>query len=126
MHELDEMLASDEVSTMPSGEMVAPVITCLMLDRPGWFPLNIPNEGQVADLPDGVTVESMCVADGKGVHGRDEVHLPAAMAECVHRVSAAQECTVEAAVTRRAATRCSRRCSSTRWRGGSTSTASGR
>jgi alpha-galactosidase len=99
VHELDEMLASDEVSTMPSGEMVAPVITCLMLDQPGWFPLNIPNEGQVADLPDGVTVESMCVADGKGVHGRDEVHLPVTMAECVHRVSAAQECTVEAAVT---------------------------
>ena len=97
--ELDEMLASDEVSTMPSGEMVAPVITCLMLDQPGWFPLNIPNAGQVADLPDGVTVESMCVADGKGVHGRDEVHLPVTLAECVRRVSAAQELTVEAAVT---------------------------
>ena len=36
------------VSSMPSGEMVAPVIQCLELDQPGWFPLNIPNEGQVA------------------------------------------------------------------------------
>src|SRR6476646_5214524 len=86
--DMEEMLAADEVSSMPSGEMVAPVIQCLELDQPGWFPLNIPNEGQVADLPEGVTVESICVADGKGVHGRDEVHLPAAMAECLHRVSA--------------------------------------
>ena len=56
--------------------MVAPVIQCFELDQAGWFPLNIPNHGQVADLPDDVTVESMCVADGKGVRGRDEVHLP--------------------------------------------------
>jgi alpha-galactosidase len=97
--DMEEMLASDEVSSMPSGEMVAPVIQCLELDQPGWFPLNIPNEGQVADLPEGVTVESICVADGKGVHGRDEVHLPPTVAECVHRVSASQELTVEAAVS---------------------------
>ena len=31
--------------------------------------------------------------------GRDEVRLPPAMAECLHRVSASQELTVEAAVT---------------------------
>jgi galacturan 1,4-alpha-galacturonidase len=97
--DMEEMLASDEVSSMPSGEMVAPVIQCLELDQPGWFPLNIPNEGQVADLPEGVTVESICVADGKGVHGRDEVRLPPTVAECVHRVSASQELTVEAAVS---------------------------
>jgi alpha-galactosidase len=96
--ELDELLASDEISAMPSGEMVAPVIQCLELDQAGWFPLNIPNEGQVADLPDGATVESICVVDGKGVRGRDEVVLPATVAELLHRVSAAQEATVDAAV----------------------------
>src|SRR4051794_33001817 len=48
---LDAMLASDTVDAMPSGEMVAPVMQCLLLDRPGRFPLNIPNDGQVADLP---------------------------------------------------------------------------
>ncbi len=47
-------------TTCPSGEMVAPVIMCHELDQPGWFPLNIPNRGQVADLPDDVVVERMC------------------------------------------------------------------
>ena len=84
---------------MPSGEMVAPVIQCLLLDRPGHFPLNTPNEGQVADLPLGATVESICIVDGGGVRGRDAVSLPAGMAECLRRVFAAQELTVDAAVT---------------------------
>jgi alpha-galactosidase len=95
----EEMLAADKVSSMPSGEMVAPVIQCRMLDQPGWFPLNIPNEGQVADLPIAVTVESICVADGNGARGRDAVRLPPAMAEHLRRVSVSQELTVEAAVT---------------------------
>jgi len=97
--ELDEMLSTSEVSRMPSGEMVAPMIRCRMLDQPGWFPLNIPNTGQVADLPLAVVVESMCVVDADGVRGRDEVTLPPAMAEQLRRVSASQELTVEAAVS---------------------------
>jgi alpha-galactosidase len=95
----EQMLAADEFSEMPSGEMVAPVIQCRITGREGWFPLNIPNDGQVGDLPDDVTVESMCVADAVGVRGRDEVALPPALAECLRRVSASQELTVEAAVT---------------------------
>ena len=63
---VDAMLSSDGVESLPSGEMVAPVIQCLLLDQPGRFPLNVPNEGQVADLPLGATVESMCVVSGSG------------------------------------------------------------
>lgn len=96
---LEATLASDRLESLPSGEMVAPVIQCLLLDRPGHFPLNIPNEGQVADLPLGAVVESVCVVDGGGVRGRDSVALPAGMAECLRRVSASQELTVDAAVT---------------------------
>ncbi len=96
--DFEKMLASDEVDTMPSGEMVAPVIRCLMEDQPGWFPLNIPNHGQVADLPDDVVVESMCIVDGNGVRGRDSATLPEAMADALRRVSVSQELTVEAAV----------------------------
>jgi alpha-galactosidase/6-phospho-beta-glucosidase family protein len=95
----EEMLAAHAVSSMPSGEMVAPMIQCRILDQPGWFPLNIPNEGQVADLPIAVTVESICVADGNGARGRDAVCLPPAMAEHLRRVSVSQELTVEAALT---------------------------
>ncbi len=96
---LDAMLASDSVESLPSGEMVAPVIQCLLLDQPGRFPLNVPNEGQVADLPLGAMVESMCIVDGGGVRGSEAVSLPAGMAECLRRVSASQELTVEAGVT---------------------------
>jgi alpha-galactosidase len=99
VHQLDELLAADRVDELPSGEMVAPVIMCLRENLPGWFPLNLPNHGQVADLPDDVVVESMCVADGAGIRGRDVVSLPAPMAETLHRVSAAQELTVEAGLT---------------------------
>lgn len=96
---LEAMLASDTVHTMPSGEMVAPVIQSFVLDQPGRFPLNIPNEGQVADLPLGAMVESMCIVDGGGVRGSEAVSLPAPMAEALRRVSTAQELTVDAAVS---------------------------
>lgn len=96
---LDALLASDTVDSMPSGEMVAPVIQCLLLDQPGRFPLNIPNEGQVADLPLGAMVEGMCIVDGGGVRGSEAVSLPAGMAEALRRVSASQELTVDAAVS---------------------------
>lgn len=96
---LEAMLASDTVDSMPSGEMVAPVIACLLLDQPGRFPLNVPNEGQVADLPLGAVVESMCIVDGGGVRGSEAVSLPTGVAEALRRVSAAQELTVDAAVS---------------------------
>jgi alpha-galactosidase/6-phospho-beta-glucosidase family protein len=96
--EFEEMLASSEVSRMPSGEMVAAIIQCRLLEQPGWFPLNLPNHGQVQDLPDEVVVESMGVVDAQGPRGRDEVSLPRALAAHLQRVAASQELSVEAAV----------------------------
>jgi len=97
--EVEAMMVADQVDPMPSGEMVVPVIQGLMFDRVGRFPLNVPNAGQVVDLPLGATVESMCVVDADGAHGRDEVSLPPPLAESVRRVGSSQELTVEAAVT---------------------------
>jgi alpha-galactosidase len=97
--ELDELLRAQELDDLPSGEMVAPVIMCHELDQPGWFPLNIPNRGQVADLPADVVVEGMSVVDGAGVRGRDVAHVPTVLADTLRRVSTAQELTVEAALT---------------------------
>ena len=93
------MLATDEVSQMPSGEMVAALLVCHREGRPGYFPLNSPNHGQVADLPPEVVVESMCVADADGVRGRDQAALPPLIAEWLRRVSTTQELVVEAGVT---------------------------
>jgi alpha-galactosidase len=84
---------------MPSGEMVAPIVDSFLRNKPRALPLNLPNTGQAPDLPTGVVVESMCTADGDGLRGRDEVRAPTVITEMVHRVVAAQEATVEAAVT---------------------------
>ena len=84
---------------MPSGEMVAPMIDSFLRDKPRHFPLNLPNAGQCPDLPADVVVESMCTADGDGLAGRDQAHAPAVLTECLRRVVASQEMTVEAAVT---------------------------
>jgi alpha-galactosidase len=97
--EFEAMLAAEAIDAMPSGELVAAVIQCMLTNTPGWFPLNLPNAGQVADLPPDVVVESICVVDADGARGRDEVTLPPEPAAIVQRVSRAQERTVEAALT---------------------------
>jgi alpha-galactosidase len=97
--DFEAMLVADAVDAMPSGELVAAVIQCKLTNTPGWFPLNLPNTGQVADLPRDIVVESMCVVDGSGARGRDTVTLPSEPAAIVQRVARAQECTVEAALT---------------------------
>jgi alpha-galactosidase len=97
--ELAKMRASNEVSTAPSGEMVAPMIDSFLRDRPHAFPLNLPNRGQAPDLPPDVVVETMCIADGQGLHPRDHARLPNVLAESVRRVAAAQEATVAAALS---------------------------
>ena len=87
------------VESMPSGEMVAPVIQCLLLDQPGRFPLNMPNDGQVADLPPARRSRACASSTATACAGATAVALPAPMAECLRRVSASQELTVEAAVS---------------------------
>jgi alpha-galactosidase len=95
---LEELRAQDEVPSMPSGEMVAPLIDSFLRDKPRPLPLNLPNVGQLPDLPPDVVVETMCLADANGLRGRDEPHAPAAPTEWLRRVIAAQEMTVAAAV----------------------------
>ena len=97
--DFEAMLASPEVSRMPSGEMVCGLIHHVLTGTPGEYPANIPNHGQVADLPPDVVVESICTVDGDGVRGRDVVTLPEPAVEQLRRVVAAQELTVEAALT---------------------------
>ena len=97
--ELDRMLADPEISRMPSGELVAAAIDSLLTDHPRHLPLNLPNAGQCPDLPEAAVVESICTVDGVGIRGRDRAVAPPVLAEQLRRVVAAQELTVEAAVT---------------------------
>ena len=98
---LDERLARDDVPDLPSGEMVAPLIDSFITGKARALPLNLPNAGQCPDLPPDVVVEAMCVADRSGVRGRDQASAPPYLAEQLRRVSAAQELTVEAALSGR-------------------------
>ena len=97
--EFEAVLASPEVSRMPSGEMVAGLIDSRMRDKPRHYPVNIANTGQCPDLPNDVVVESMCTIDAKGVRGRDRAVVPPLIADTLRRVSLSQELTVEAAVS---------------------------
>ena len=92
-------LASDEISTMPSGEMVAPLIDSIIRDKSRSFPLNLPNAGQATGIPNDVVVETMCVADAGGVRGGEPAEAPGVLGEYVRRMTAVHELTVEASVS---------------------------
>ena len=97
--ELEAMLAAPEVSRMPSGEMVCGILHNLRTGTRGEYPGNLPNRGQVVGLPEGAVVEGICVADGDGIRPRDVVTLPEPALAALGPVIAAQELTVEAALT---------------------------
>lgn len=97
--EFARLLTITEVPKTPSGEMVAPMLDSFLRDKPRRFPLNLPNTGQCPDLPADAVVESMITARGDGLIGGDHAHAPAMLTESLRRVVAAQEMTVEAAIT---------------------------
>jgi len=97
--DLDKRLADTEPPAFPSLEMAAPVIDSLVTGTRRSFPLNIPNAGQCADLPNDVVTESMCIVDGSGIRGGEAVTAPPFIAAWLNRIVAAQELTVEAALT---------------------------
>lgn len=90
---------ADDVSTMPSGELVADLLDSLVTGRRRSVPVNLPNAGQVTSLPDGPVVECIGVVDATGVRARDVTAIPGILGEYVRRVSVSQELTVEAALT---------------------------
>ena len=93
-----ELEAGGEIPRWSSGELVAPLLDAVVTGTPRALPVNLPNTGQVTDLPTGVVVECMGTADADGVRPRDTASAGAA-AEHLRRVVASQELTVEAAVT---------------------------
>jgi len=93
-----ELENGGDIPQWTSGELVAPLIDGVVTGTPRSLPVNLPNTGQVADLPPGVVVECMGTVDGDGVRPRDTASAGAA-AEHLRRVVASQELTVEAAVT---------------------------
>jgi alpha-galactosidase len=93
------LLASDEITTFPSGELVAELIDSLITGAPLPLPVNLPNQGQVENLANGVIVESIGQAEGGTVQPRDRVRVPSVLGEQLRRVAESEELTVEAGVT---------------------------
>jgi alpha-galactosidase len=89
---------SKDLQAWASGELPALVIDSLVTGSPRHLPVNIPNAGQVPDVPLGCVVESICVVDGDGIRGRDVAPLPSPYDELVRRHVAVAELTVSAAI----------------------------
>jgi alpha-galactosidase len=97
--EMADLLAAETISTWPSGEFVAPLLEGLVTGRETTVPGNIPNRGQVDNLPADVVVECMVVAGADGVKPRDRATVPSFLGEHLRRVVSSQELTVEAAIS---------------------------
>jgi alpha-galactosidase/6-phospho-beta-glucosidase family protein len=89
---------SKDLAAWASGELPALVIDSLVTGSPRHLPVNIPNAGQVPDVPADCVVESICVVDGDGIRGRDVAPLPSPYDELVRRHVAVAELTVAAAI----------------------------
>jgi alpha-galactosidase len=94
-----ELFAADEIPEFPSGELVAPLLDGLVSGVDRHLPVNLPNTGQVADLPEGVVVECIGLSGAEGVRPRDVVHVPSVLGEYLRRIVTSHELTVDAAVT---------------------------
>jgi len=90
---------AEDVTRMPSGELVATLLDGIVTGEARSLPVNLPNRGNVSNLADGAVVEIIGVADGSGVRGRDHATAPGIMGEFLRRINTVQEWTVEAALT---------------------------
>ncbi|MGA8723692.1 MAG: hypothetical protein WB565_01500 [Acidimicrobiales bacterium] len=97
--EVAELLAGDEVSPWPSGELVADLIDGIVTGTERHLPMNLPNHGQVANLPDDVVVECIGTTTSAGVVPRDTARVESVLGEYLREVSLSQELTVDAALT---------------------------
>jgi alpha-galactosidase len=99
--EVEELLATDEVSQFASGELVAPLLNSIVTAKPAALPVNLPNQGQVQNLDDDIVVECMGTATAGVVRPRDQVLVPSILGEQLRRVADAEERTVDAALSGR-------------------------
>ncbi len=88
----------DSVPLKPSPEQVGPLIAALAGGRPGRVIVNIPNQGQVPNLPLGAVVECFAHVDREGAHPEAPGPLPAMPAAVCNWHLTIMEMTIEAAM----------------------------
>jgi len=84
-----------------SDEQLAPVMAALVGGPPGRFVVNVPNQGQIENLPHGAVVECTAEIDDLGVHPLAGGAVPGAVQDLFASHVARQEWIVEAALTGR-------------------------
>ena len=94
-----ELLADDEISPWPSGELAADLLDGVTRGTERHLPMNLPNHGQVENLPAEVVVECIGVTGSDGVRPRDVARVGSVLGEHLRQVVASQELTVDAALT---------------------------
>src|SRR5205085_10230449 len=98
---LRQLDGQDPIALKHSGEQAVPIIESLSGLNHGEFIVNIPNQGQIHGLADGVVVECMASIDRDGVHPRMAPDLPTGVIAWVQTHVAAQELVVAASLERR-------------------------
>ena len=97
--EVLELLKGDSVPPWPSGELVAELVAGIATGEERHLPMNLPNHGQVENLPDDVVVECIGVTGASGVRPRDTARVGSVLGEHLRQIVASQELTVDAALT---------------------------
>jgi alpha-galactosidase/6-phospho-beta-glucosidase family protein len=95
-----ESFVAGEPTELPfSGEQMAPVMAALAGGPPGRFIVNVPNVGQIDNLPRSAVVECLAMVDALGSHPWAVGDLPPAAYAVLAPHVARQELIVEAALT---------------------------
>ena len=95
-----ERLVAGEAAELPfSGEQMAPVMAALAGGPAGRFIVNVPNVGQIDNLPRSAVVECLATVDALGVHPWAVGDVPPAAYGVLAPHVARQELIVEAALT---------------------------
>jgi len=102
-------MASERIEKLLSGEQpleleqsreaASPIIESLETGEESIHLMNLPNRGQIANLPPEAVVETMGVVGANGTEGIAVGDLPSGVASIVRRVIDVQELTVEAGLT---------------------------
>ncbi|SDU29440.1 alpha-galactosidase [Verrucomicrobium sp. GAS474] len=87
------------VPLKPSSESLAPILASLLSDGPATVqPVTLPNQGQVANLPLGSSVETLATVVGGSLVPHASGSLPAPILALVHKHCLIQDLTVDAAI----------------------------
>lgn len=97
--EVADLLGGQEITPWPSGELVADLVEGVATGTERALPMNLPNRGQVENLPADVVVECIGVTSASGVRARDSARVDSVLGEHLRRVVSSQELTVDAALT---------------------------